>query len=489
MKKHLTLFILTSLILTLSSCNGSASTKADVAPDPGPAWALNPPKDSTYYYFSGYADGMDPVVKLQAMAVKNAKAEIMSYIMEETSVESVFKTFGSLSSDEALQKNMTETVKSKSAARLSGVETEKTENKTVNDDGLQVTKVWVLVKIKKSTVKKERQRIINELKRKLELVDKNIREAESALNNGRVLDAVRSYVSAALSATKVKERQDEFQIYLNKAGNILANLIVESAGTPGKIDINQGGKIKFKVSYAGKNGQIPVKGATLKFSLRDNRGEYSKKGVSDKHGIVTAKIQRLNSVNNANMLYATLYVPADELQNLGDKYQKYYNAFKTQVDRVTASVQFASVSEANFKIPTAVIAIKERNGKFIKVPGLTSKAFSILQSKGYKTRKFPDSVSLKAIYNISDKALRQLNAKGIKRVFVLYVNADVNPKYQESIKRYVGFYALSSQLVNTANGEILASKNLRLSGAASSQSATFDAFIQTAGRKLKSIIK
>ena len=488
MKKYFYLLVFTSIFLTLSYCNGSTA-KANPVPDAGPSWALNPPKDSTYYYFAGYADGLDPVKKIQDMAVNNAKAEIMAYIFEESTVNSVFETFGSLSDNKALQKNMKETVKSQSAARLSGVETEKTENKTVDDGGLKLNKVWVLVKIKKSAVQKERKRIINELKRKLELVEKNIREAQSALNDGRVIDAVRSYISAAISATKVKERKDEFPIYLNEAGNILANLSVESVGHVGKIDINKGGTLKFKILYAGKNGSIPVKGATLKFSIRDNRGEYNKKAISDSHGIVIAKIQRLNSVNNANMLYAKLYLPADELMNLGSAYQKYYSTLKTQADRVQASVQFVSISKANLNIPTAVIAIKESKGKFSKVPALTSKALSLLQNKGYKTRKFPDSVSLKAIYNISDKALRQLKARGIKRVFVLYVNADVNPKYQDTIKRYVGFYSVSSQLVDTSSGEILASKNLRLSGAASSKSATFDAFIQTAGRKLRNIIR
>ncbi len=475
------------VISALISCQGGGSKPESRGT--GPDWALNPPKSSEYYYFAGFSEGIDAVQILQDAAVNKAKAEAMAYIFEESSVTSVFETYGSLSDDSELKKDMKETLITKSAARLSGVETEKTEAKAFNDDGLQGYQVWVLVKIQKSVVEKERARIISELKRKLELVERNLTEAKTALSDGRILDAVRAYLNAALASSKVEERQDEFPIYISEMGKILANLIIESKEVPKEIDISMKSKISFNVLYAGNNGKVPVSGANIKFTLKDNRGDYTKNSVSGKNGVVEVTIDRLEEVNSATRIYASLYLPLDEMLNLPDEFKKYHNTAKSYIERVNSAVTFKAVNLANLNIPTAVIAIEEKDGDFKKVPMLTSEALSYLQKKGYKTRKFPDSISLKKIFEVNDTALKQLSNEGIKRVFILHVNSDITPTYKESLKRYVGFYALSSQLIDTATGDIIAAKNIRVSGTSESKNGTFEAFIKAAGKQLQQIIE
>lgn len=473
--------------MLLSSCQGGG-TKADTRNTSSPDWALNPPKSGDYYYFVGFVEGIDAVEVLQDNAVNNAKAEAMKYIFEETTVTSVFETYGSLSGSEELQKDMRETMISKSAARLSGVETEKTEAKPFNDDGLQGHKVWVLVKIKKSTVESERKRIISEIQRKLEMVEKNIREAKAALADGRILDAVRAYLTAAVSATQVEERADEFPIYISEMGKILANLFIEARDIPESVDLSGGSELTYQVLYAGNDGKMPVKGANIKFVIRDNKGDYDKNSVSGKDGLVKSRISKLDEVNTSTKMYASLYLPMDELLNLPEPFKKYHSTVSSYIDRVNVSSSFKVISGANLNIPTAVIAISENAGEFRKVPNLSSEALSYLQSKGYKTRKFPDDISLKNVYELKDSVLQQLSSQGIKRVFVLYVNADIEATYKESLKKWVAFYSLSSQLVDTATGDILASKNIKLSGTSDDKRGTFDSFIKASGKQLKKLI-
>ncbi len=487
MRRFAVKLIVLLILGVLISCQGGG-TKPESAVTGGPSWALNPPTSSDYYYFVGYTEGIDAVQVLQDSAVNNAKSEIMKYIFEESSVTSVFETYGSLSGNEDLQKDMRETLVSKSAARLSGVETDKTEAKPFNDDGLVGNKVWVLVKIKKSTVEAERKRIISEIQRKLELVEKNIKDAKAALNDGRILDAVRSYLSAAISATKVEERADEFPIYVNEIGKILANLFIEADEIPDTVDLSGGSELTYKVLYAGTDGKKPVKGANIKFTLRDNKGDYDKTSVSGNDGVVKVRISKLDEVNTSTKMYAALNLPMDDIMNLPDPFKKYYSTLNSYVERVNLSSSFKVSSVANLNIPTAVIAIEEGDDGFVKVPNLSSEAMSYLQSKGYKTKKFPDDVALKQIYELKDSALKQLSSQGIKRVFVLYVNSGVEPTYKDSLKKWVAFYSLSSQLVDTANGDVLAAKNIKASGTSDSKNGCFDSFIKAAGKQLKKLI-
>ena len=84
--------------------------------------------------------------------------------------------------------------------------------------------------------------------------------------------------------------------------------------------------------------------------------------------------------------------------------------------------------------------------------------------------------------------LKQLAAKGIKRVYVLSVDASAVPKYNSTVNKYRAMYAVSAQLLDTKSGEMISSKSVRVSGNADSKGAVFSSFVNSAAKKLKRTI-
>lgn len=485
MKRTLTLLLGLLLIVAMGSCKGG-STKPTSSGGKGPEWYNNPPKDSTYYYFAGFAEAMTED-NAKKSAIADAKAQLSAYIFEETAVQEVISTYGSLSDNEKLQEDYSRAFESKSKSRMMAVDVEKTKFQPYDDGGMTITRSWILIKISKSVAEKERKRILDEMKRQLELVDKELRKAEAQIKAGKVIDAVQSYISAALASTKVEERQQEFLIYINKANKILANLLIEQDEVPAKVDKDFKSEVSFKLSYSGDT-DIAVKGAKLKFTIRNNKGDYSRASSTDKDGIAVMKISRLNQVNNSTQIYAKLGLELGDLKDLEGDYARYYSTLRSTMDKLTATATIKVVSDANRKITSSVIAVKDVNGKYSKIPQLTSEMQSYLLGKGYKVVRFPSGISLKGVVEMKGSVLKQLAAKGIKRVYVLSVDASAVPKYNSTVEKYRAMYAVAAQLIDTKTGELISSKSVRIGGNADSKGAVFSSFVNSAAKKLKRTI-
>jgi hypothetical protein len=492
MKKMAAILLTVFALSLMFSCNNTASAaKKDNPPQVNkkqPSWITIEKKDKDNYYFTGYTEDSDALENVKTKALQNAKGKIANNIFEETSVEKIFTTSGGLSDNADLQKNYQENIKSQSAVNLMGVETEDTYYETENDSGIQIFKVWVLAKISKSNLEKERNRIISEIQRKLALVDNNLKQADAFLADGKALDAVNSYVSAAISSTKVKERIDEFPIYINKAGKVLASIVIDSGDNPKVVDTGRGSNFTFTVTYASDKGNIPVSGAAVSFVVRNNNGEYTKTAVTGDNGTAVCSIRNLKEVRADNALYAKVGSDFQEILDLGNDYKKYYSTLKDYADKTSTFSEFRTVSSENRNIQTTVIAMVNDNGKLKQLPNLASEAQSYLLNKGYKVVRFSDSIPLDDVYDAKQSALSILADKGIKRVFVLSVSSDSAPKYNKDVDRYIGIYSISAQLLDTSTGEVISANNIKVSATSQDENSVFDAFIKAAGAQIKKLI-
>ena len=472
------------IIFGLLGCGGGGVKSED------PAWALDTASDGDYYYFVGYAEDIATATVVKDKAFEKAKSQAVSFIFQEASVEQAFNTVGSLSDDSGLQSTYKEAVISKSAASFGGLEIDKVEARPFNEAGLEGNRVWVRAKILKSTVVTERQRIISEMKRKLELVEQSVREAEDALAEGNAVKAINAYVKAIISASKVEERKDEVLIYVNLAGQVLQKITIEpDPAAPKTLDISSSTEIKFTVYYNSDSGKTPVKNVNVLFTLRDNTGDYNRNAVSDAEGNALCRLANIREVNTSTKLYATLSLDFPELLNLGKDFQSYYLTLKDYVGKTQSGISLRTASEANKKITTAVVSMVNDNGNLKPIPNLTSEILAQLQSRGYKVVKFPSGLSLTGAKDLDQSVLDSLAAAGVKRVFVLYVDSDGAPSYKESIKKYVGFYAVSAVLVDTSTGEVFFSKNLRMPGNADNPEAVFGSFVSAAANELQGLVE
>ncbi|MCX7820833.1 MAG: LPP20 family lipoprotein [Brevinematales bacterium] len=451
-----------------------------------PSWVTNPKKDAKFYYFVGYSEDIDTLANIKDKAFYNAKTKIATSIFEETEVSKIFSTYGNISGDVELQRNYTEEIKSKSTVQLTGVEIEDFYYEEIDDDGLKFYKVWVLAKISKTNFENERNRILAELKRKLELVDKNLELAESELKNGNIIASLDAYYTAALSSIKVKERRDEFVVYISKMTKILQNIqIAPSPDNPKQIDSLNGGNIKFNVLYQNK---VPIANAKVNFILRNNKGNISRQAISSSDGIVSCNIESLSDVNNNSLVYARLALDFPELSDLEPEYKTFYNTLLDAVGKVNSSYTFSVISSRNKKLATTVIAVIEEKNSYKIHRNLTSEAQSILISKGYSIKKFPSGIDINDLVEMDKNELSILEQNGIKQALVVVVSGE-DPLFNETLNRYIANYNLSLQLIDVASGEIINSKSSRVTVTSATERGISTSFLSVISRELKKLIK
>ncbi|MGC8765883.1 MAG: hypothetical protein ACP5QT_08390 [Brevinematia bacterium] len=453
-----------------------------------PVWVTNPKKDDKYFYFVGYSEDIDSIENVKEKALYNAKSKIASSIFEETEVEKIFSTYGNLSSDKDLQRNYTEEIKSKSIVQLSGVEVDEVSYEETEDSGLKYYKVWVLTKISKATFESERNRILSELKRKLELVDKQLELAENELKEGNILKSIEAYYTAALSSVKVKERRDEFPVYISKITKILQNVEIAPAEEAKEIDISKGGKFGFKISYSDGKRKIPLSGAKVNFTIRNNSGNYAKLSTSSEDGTVSCGIQSLNEVNDETILYAKLVMDFPELTDIEKDYKKFYLTLMDAVEKISTSITFSTTSSKNRQLATAVVALIENNGSYILNRELSSEAQSILVAKGYKVKNTPSGINYNLLADIKKSELNKLEENGIKQVLIIIATGEES-KYDETLERYIANYTVTLQLVEVSSGEIINSKNAKIIATSPSKKGILNSFLSAVSKELKRLIK
>jgi hypothetical protein len=78
---------------------------------------------------------------------------------------------------------------------------------------------------------------------------------------------------------------------------------------------------------------------------------------------------------------------------------------------------------------------------------------------------------------------------GILRVFLLYVDNSAEPTFQSAVNMYTATYTLSAQLVDTSTGQIISSKNIRLTGTSQTRNGVFSSFVSMAQNQLKKLIE
>ncbi len=451
-----------------------------------PSWVTNPKKDSRFYYFIGYSEDIDTLANIKDKAFYNAKTKIATSIFEETEVSKIFSTYGNISGDVDLQRSYTEEIKSKSTVQLTGVEIDDFYYEEVDDDGLKFYKVWVLARISRENFENERNRILGELKRKLELVDKNLELAEKELKNGNIIASLDAYYTAALSSIKVKERRDEFVVYISKMTKILQNIqILPAIDNPKEIDNINGGNVKFNIFYQNK---IPVANAKVNFILRNNKGNITRQSISSSDGVVNCNIESLSEVNNNSIVYARLALDFPELTDLEPEYKTFYTTLLDAVGKVNSSYNFSVISSRNKKLTTTVVAVIEEKNNYRIHRNLTSEAQSILISKGYSVKRFPSGVDVNDLVDMEKNEFTILEQNGIKQTLLIVVSGE-DPVFNETLGRYIANYNLSVQLIDVASREIVNSKSSRVTVTGTSEKGIANFFLSVISRELKKLIK
>ncbi len=454
-----------------------------------PLWITSSVQDKEYFYAVGYAEGIDVLEKLKDQALADAKAKIANTVFEQAEVDKEIQSYGMISEDsrESLKTQFRQAVRTRSVARLTGVEIVQQYTEDVEEDGLKYTRVWVQAKIKRSAMEAERNRILSELARKLAMVDENIRKAEQAASAGRVREAIEAYQKAIVSATQVDERRDEIAVYAQAVTSLLQKIRIKPVTIPQTIDTDKGGKLVFQVVYLGET-ERPAEGVAVGFALRGNTGQWSRSALSGENGQVVCEIQNLKNSIPENKLTAMVEMDFPELLSLGDAYKPLYTQLRDAVTKSQAQVSFKSVSLRKQEKTTAILCLAQQDGTWQTLKSLETEMESAILKKGYKVKRVSGRPGASSLVELDPSVFGVLRSQGIAQVVIVSV-VPSEVSYNESVGRYVGTYQVSLQMVDVESQEVLQTENTRITASAEKRDQVLQAFVNAASRQLVGLLE
>ncbi|NPV38536.1 hypothetical protein BREVNS_0384 [Brevinematales bacterium NS] len=483
------IILMMGIFLACGGQNVRAASSPTVPTTKQPEWITKTIQDKTFFYAVGYAEGIDVLEKLKDQALADAKAKIANTIFEQAEVDKQIQSYGMISEDskESLKTQFRQSVRSRSVARLTGVEIVQQYTEDVNEDGLKYTRVWVQAKISRSAMENERQRILSELARKLALVDENLRRAENAVKEGQIREAIEAYQRAIVSATQVEERRDEIAVYASSATSLLQNIRIRAVNIPQTIDTDRGGKLTFQVIYLG-NQEQPVEGIPVSFALRGNTGQWTRSVLSGKNGQVICEIQNLKNSIPENRMTATIDMDFPELLSLGDAYKPLYTQLRDAVSKSQLTVSFKSVSLKKQERTTAVLCLVQEGSEWRTLKALETEMESAILKRGYKIKRVSERPSASDLVDLNPSVFSLLKSQGISQVVIVSVMpSDIS--YNETVGRYIGAYQVSLQMVDIENKEVLQTENTRITASATKKEDVLQAFVNAAAKQLTIVLE
>src|SRR5205814_1055053 len=188
--------------IALCACGGEkAALKTSSSPRP-PAWLASAPSSSETLYFSGAKEGASSLEEGKASAIESARSQAAQYIGVEISAE-----HHDVMSTEEAENMARDTVKSRANAMLRSAELadmyyEKI-SREVGSGTVDRFDVWVLLKLPRSEVEKERQRQAQEAQQTAAAGVALYREGREQEKQGNVIGALVRYRDALSKAKAV----------------------------------------------------------------------------------------------------------------------------------------------------------------------------------------------------------------------------------------------------------------------------------------------
>ncbi len=475
-----------SFVFILSSCGGKSEVKSQTPQkEKIPDWVVKPPKEPGYVFFTGYGEGLD-LNEAKQMALNEAKQHIVEYINSE--VTAVFKMEG-FATEEGSFADVVNKVVSKGTANIQMPPPEDVYLEKSSDEGVEVYKVWVLVKYPKSAAEKERRRIEDEIRKQLLSVDEFIDKGDKALAEGRVLDAVNNYLRAALNSLNVPKRKGEYPTIVGKAKDILKKIqMVKVSGDNQKGTLESGLKkpLVVKLFYKSSRGKIPVVNATVSFKMKKITGDYNRKDTTDSKGIARCQVSKVDKPSSRIKLKA--YLDLDVSEFMSHKGQPYIDGVKLKEIASKISVEFtfsAKSSKAGALVGVAVVEDRGNKGIWKPSPKIASKVQKILSEFGYKLTSVSFSANSDNFDSKVQNAVNKVKSRGGKYLVVVSVSYD-EPEMKNvgGMKRYKVKGEVSFKIVDVVSGDTVSSDSFSMLRYGTSKRNAVENFLKTVSDKL-----
>lgn len=186
---------LVALALLAAGCAGApAAVKTTSAPHP-PAWMTRTPSDPDTLYFTGATEGATALEDGKTAALESARSQAAEYIGVEISAQHT-----DVMSTEEAENRARDTVKSRAtavvrSAELADVYYEKI-SRQVGEGTIDRFDVWVLIRLPRAEIEKERQRQKTEEAEAVQAALLRYRDGQAQAQAGNLLAALARYRDA-----------------------------------------------------------------------------------------------------------------------------------------------------------------------------------------------------------------------------------------------------------------------------------------------------
>ncbi|GEM_PF-678701 len=438
-----------------------AARKAEAPPD----WVFNPPmSDDEYFYFTGSGSSKSgDLAKGEEIARGVVIDEIMKYLGVKITSETTATAKGSLDS---FQADVVQQLKSTSSGRVSGLEV---ADRWIERRGEAVT-VYLLVRYNRNDLLKEKKRLEELFKEKVEAVSGPEREAKELETEGKYFEAAVKYIEASSAAFKsdIENADVKFERNINSAKEVIARLNLV------KLNDNIEG-------YVGKPLPEPIKAKVVAGATAEDRGianvlvrvsytEVTRTGrkrikslslKSDENGVVTFNHPIPTFIGSEKVtMYLDLSQYLENLTGVPAKYQGLVDGLEEAAlsKKVVFTVTTKSMAR---KIPMGIsIADTDASGKLIEQNETENGLLDILSGEGFKVSSLPlergelIGKSNSEVLDIFSKLAEKGKLKNIERVIYGYAKIS---GYEQDKDVTVVKVTGNVKVVNLSDGEILLS--------------------------------
>jgi len=217
------LILVAGFLLLFAGCasqpaKGTAGGKEEI-----PEWVLNPPaSDDQYMYFTGSGTGAKGDL---AQAEETARGAVIDEIMRYMGVRITSETTATAKASlDSYQTDMTQTLKSKSGGRVTGLEI-RDKWTSERSDGLTM---YVLARYNKEELLKEKARLEAVFQEMIEAVSGPEREGNAFFAQANYYQAALKYIEAAGAAFKseIENAEIKFERNINQARDALRGISI-----------------------------------------------------------------------------------------------------------------------------------------------------------------------------------------------------------------------------------------------------------------------
>jgi hypothetical protein len=366
-------------------------------PEAPPAWVLKPPEaDAQYMYFMGSGESKaDSIAEGEEIARGALLDEIMRYLGVRITSETTATAKSSL---ESYQTDVVQTLKSTSSGRVAGLQI---GERWVSERGGGRVTVYLLARYGKADLAKEKKRLEDLFREKIEAISGPEKEGQELEAEGRLYQAALSFLEAAAAAFKsdLENADIKFERNMNQAREAVRRIGLVKLNDNLKTYAGQefGEPFSAAVVNGIRPSDQPIADAAVRVAYKEVKGS-SKPATrtrllkTDPQGRVSFQPPAPEFVGSEELTMSLdLSEALETLEEVPDRLYGQVEAFQDLLRKKSVSFAYQSLSQAATIATGIAVFDLDASGTPISMAETAAGLLAELGKAGFKVASLPVS--------------------------------------------------------------------------------------------------